>query len=548
MDMKIRKIWAIGIAMFAACMVILGMRVTVKAETYKGSCGEGINWTVDTETGVLELTGSGDGMLNWYLGGTGEGDPSPWHSYKKQVTTIMISDGITRIGNYAFSDCVNLTTVIMPDSITEIGKMAFYNSTSLKTIELSENLETLGDGVFKKSGMESIRFPQSLKTIGESAFYQCRSLVDVQMTEGLTTIGYSAFKLCDNLESIVMPQSVTTVGGEAFQYDYSLKSVVMSDSISEISPYTFSECSSLVRVHFPSNLKTIKNEAFWRCYKLRGIKLPEGLETIEWRAFRTTGVEHIIIPSTVKNIGGKVFEACDKLTKIAFLNPETSIGDGYFGVVGVSTVYGYEGSTASRMAINKGYAFEVITENNLWEDYEEEPNPFEDVEDGQFYYDPVQWAVRDGITTGYTETIFAPYDMCTRGQMVTFLWRTAGKPEATISDCTFKDVDSTAFYYDAMLWAVENGITTGYDAETFGPHDICTRAQVVTFLWRSAGKPEAIVSECKFEDVNSADFYYNAMLWAVKNGITTGKNETTFAPHDSCLRGEVVTFLYRAAK
>lgn len=269
----------------------------------------------------------------------------------------------------------------------------------------------------------SIHIPGSVQTIDETAFYHCDNLVDVQLEDGLKTICAAAFQFCGKLESIVMPQSVTAVGAEAFQYCYALTSVMMSDAITDIHSYTFADCESLVRIHFPANLKTIHNESFWNCKRLRGIKLPEGLEYIEWRAFRNVGVEQLIIPSTVKSIGGYVFEGCGKLEKVAFLNPEKTIDADYFGVVGVSTIYGYEGSTTSSMAIRKGYAFELITEDNLWEDYEEEPNPFEDVEYGQFYYDAMLWAVKNYITTGKTETTFVPHDSCTRAETVTFLCR-----------------------------------------------------------------------------------------------------------------------------
>lgn len=171
---------------------------------------------------------------------------------------------------------------------------------------------------------------------------------------------------------------------------------------------------------------------------------------------------------------------------------------------------------------------------------------FVDVESGAFYYEPVAWAVHNGITQGVDDTHFAPGDDCTRGQIVTFLWRAAGEPESASSVNPFKDVKKGSYCYDAVLWAVENGITNGMGDGTFGTDEMCTRAQVVTFLWRYAGKPTPAANSNPFVDVASANYFYVPVLWAVENGITNGMDATHFAPDDSCTRGQIVTFLYRA--
>ncbi|MBE6932816.1 MAG: hypothetical protein E7464_05515 [Ruminococcaceae bacterium] len=175
-------------------------------------------------------------------------------------------------------------------------------------------------------------------------------------------------------------------------------------------------------------------------------------------------------------------------------------------------------------------------------------NPFTDVKAGAYYYDPVLWAVNEGITTGTGNgTTFSPDMNCTRAQVVTFLWRAAGSPKPTSSYNPFRDVKAGAYYYDAVLWAVEKGITTGTgNGTTFSPDMSCTRSQVVTFLHRSAGTPAPTSSRNPFRDVASNAYYYNAVLWAVEKGITTGTGDgTTFTPEMVCSRGQIVTFLYR---
>ena len=172
--------------------------------------------------------------------------------------------------------------------------------------------------------------------------------------------------------------------------------------------------------------------------------------------------------------------------------------------------------------------------------------PFVDTYDTEYYYDAVVWAVEHNITTGLTETYFGVGESCTRAQGLTFLWRFQTCPPATTQATTFEDIDHSEFYYDAVCWGVENNITTGYNSTTFGPSDSLTRAQFVTFLWRTEGCPEPTTTENPFSDVTEADYFYKAVLWAVENDITTGTSETTFEPDKECLREQVVTFLWRA--
>ena len=172
------------------------------------------------------------------------------------------------------------------------------------------------------------------------------------------------------------------------------------------------------------------------------------------------------------------------------------------------------------------------------------PNPFTDVPEDSFYIDPVLWAVEEGITNGTTPTTFDPNGKCQRAQVVTFLWRAAGKPEPTSGNNPFVDVKESDFFYKAVLWAVEQGITNGLDAAHFGPYAHCNRAQVVTFLWRSVGCPSADADN-PFTDVKAGDFYYDAVLWAVEKNITNGLTATEFGVNTVCNRAQIVTFLYR---
>ena len=174
-------------------------------------------------------------------------------------------------------------------------------------------------------------------------------------------------------------------------------------------------------------------------------------------------------------------------------------------------------------------------------------NPFTDVPAGSYYEDAVIWAVDKGITTGTSATTFNPNGICTRAQAVTFLWRAAGSPEPETRAMPFTDVPVGSYYYDAVLWAVENGITKGTSDTTFSPNATCTRAQIVAFLWRSEKSPAAGTAN-PFADVKSTAYYADAVLWAVKEDITKGTTNTTFSPDADCSRAQIVTFLWRCKK
>ena len=171
---------------------------------------------------------------------------------------------------------------------------------------------------------------------------------------------------------------------------------------------------------------------------------------------------------------------------------------------------------------------------------------FRDVAADAYYYEPVRWAVEQGITTGTSAASFSPEGPCTRAQVVTFLWRAAGAPDVKGEANPFADVTPGAYYYDAVLWAVKNGVTTGTSSTTFSPDSVCTRGQVVTFLWRNAGAPAPTLDVSPFDDVAGSDYFRGAVLWAVEKGVTKGTSETAFSPMSQCRRAHVVTFLYRA--
>lgn len=192
------------------------------------------------------------------------------------------------------------------------------------------------------------------------------------------------------------------------------------------------------------------------------------------------------------------------------------------------------------------FLFSSVLSDKNYDGSESVALPFTDVAEGAYYADAVAWAIQNKVTSGVSATTFAPNASCTRGQMVTFLWKAAGSPEPKSLTTAFTDVKSGAYYEKAVAWAVESKVTTGTSATTFSPDATVTRGQSVTFLWKANNSPAA-ASASAFTDVAASAYYASAVNWAVEKGVTSGMSATTFAPNSDCTRAQIVTFLYRAA-
>lgn len=276
----------------------------------------------------------------------------------------------------------------------------------------------------------------------------------------------------------------------------------------------------------------IGTAAFSGCSKLGSVFIPDSVTTIKANAFYGCGLTSMIVPASVTKI-----EELALGFHTQYIGEYESIQplDGF-------TIYGYSGSTAE--SYTKQYGYERLRFVTL-----NPENGFYDVWDTEathWYYDPVSWAVANEITTGTSQVAFSPDDFCTRAQAVTFLWRANGEPQAENKSNPFTDVPEGSYYHDAVLWAVDSGITTGTTASTFSPEETCTRAMVTTFIWRNMGKPEVMAESNPFEDIDNGAYYYDAVLWADQWDITNGIGNGRFDPNGNCTRAHIVTFLCRA--
>ena len=506
-------------------MLDYGGKVTWIPATFKlteGICGSNMRWSL--ENGILSITGSGD---MYDFGPIFEDEEeeidapiAPWYKYHSEIHTIRMDDGITSIGDYAFMFMESLSEIELPSSLTSIGSHSLYGL-PITEIRIPEGVVDIGEYAFAYClDLTDVYFPSTLRSVGKAAFYENYDIerVYTPSLENWFQIQFTSFfstpfsKYTDTLlyvdglpvTDIVVPESVTVIGEGQFDLYSSMTSLQLHDNITSIGDYAF-DCD-------------------------RG----------------ANQMTQLIIPESVAYIGDGAFRYWSHLSDIYIMNPTCELGEDicfesncYFDeeldemVWGMTTIHGYAGSTAEEYAYEFNHPFvEMI--------------PFADVENDSFYYDPVLWAIENNITNGTSATTFGPNDQCMRAHVVTFLWRAVGCPEPTRTDNPFVDVKATDFYYKAVMWALENGITSGMDATHFGPMSYCNRAQVVTFLYRTMESPGVTTSANPFSDVASGSFYYKPVLWAVENQITAGMDAVHFGPDSTCNRAQIVTFLYRA--
>ncbi|MBQ6160831.1 MAG: leucine-rich repeat protein [Oscillospiraceae bacterium] len=510
------------------------------------------------------------------------------------LSSVSLPNSLEALGWEVFMGCDSLLSVTIPENVESIGDSAFYGCTALRSVTLPEGLISIDYSAFADCwSLAAIDLPDSLENISGEAFSNCYNLRSVALPESLAWLGSYAFENCDSLSAVTFPDSLTEIGWGAFSGCDSLSSVTLPASLKELPGEMFWDCPSLRSVVFPAGLESIGDSAFVCCDSLSSVNLPASLKRIGNNAFYACGgLRTVVLPKSVEKLGSWVFDECRNLKALVVRNPACKVlcyekeeyfysgddswenleqvrGDGnwsdtyeswYNDTLGLKSkliVYGphdAEKEGADMMTEVEEYDNSVYTYGYRYIENCAKTlnysfyatNVFSDVKEGKFYEIPVAWAYGRGITSGKDETHFAPNETCTRGQVVTFLWNAVGKPEPTITDCPFVDVKPGKYYYDAMLWALETGVTSGKDETHFAPNETCTRGQVVTFLWNAAGKPEPKSTDCPFVDVKEGKYYYKAMLWALENGVTSGKDATHFAPNETCTRGQVVTFLFNA--
>ena len=563
-----------------------------------GRCGDTARWEYTAATGTLRIYGSG------YMADYDDAEEFPWFVHMPFITKVVVED-VLNISYYAFQGYTNLTTVTMDDTVNRIEGLAFKDTPKLTNVTLSANLESIGTEAFLNSGLTRIYLPDGLRSIGtyafcntpltsielpdsvelaQGVFYDCTKLSSVKLPAELEEVNPLLFEGCTSLKSIDLPESLRIIGRQAFSHS-GLTAIEIPDSVTVIGDNAFCECMALEYVKLPASLE----EAGWCCFqdcdKLSTIVMPEGIDTnfgqwfflscdsltdIDFHTSPIIGMamyancngltnlnipdcvttisgfafdycenlSYVTIPASVTEFGAKPFHDCPKLKALAFRGDAPAFHE-YTFLDTTVTCYYPAGNDTWTEEVRQSYNGEVT-----WIPYE--VLPFTDVPVNQFYYDSVAWALDGEITNGISATEFGPTSGCNRAQAVTFLWRAAGSPAPTSTENPFVDVEKGSFYEQAVLWAVEKGITNGIDATHFAPNKSCNRATIVTFLYRAFENPAVETAENPFSDVPVDDWFTAPVLWAVKQGITNGMGDGTFGVNSICNRAQMVTFLYRS--
>ena len=524
-----------------------------------------------------------------------------------KLESLVIPDSVTAIGKSAFENCAALKRITLPKSITKLEALTFSGCAALAEITLPDSVKTLGEKVFSGcAALKSVKIPAEVTVIPTEAFFGCVSLESITIPKSVSHINERAFDGCTALKKVdylgsdtdwsqvtketgnnvldnaeksftrtdhehkytdtVIPPTCTERGctvhlcacgdkredsytpplGHSYkggicvrcgildpngdtqhEHDFILTVTKPTCLTEGFTTYTCScgECYTKDYVSAVGHKTQLQNAKTAGC--LTGGYTGDEVCTFCGKVFKQGSVifalGHDPQPARVKAptcnesgyTGDLICMRCGDMTQIG--NTVAATGHKFFG--GVCSVCGAKGA-------------EAVPE-------------FADVKPGAFYFDAVQWAVKNGITNGTGKNTFSPNDVCSRYQIVMFLWRAAGRPEAKAA-VSFADVKHGDIFYEAVQWAVERGITKGTSSTSFSPFAPCTRGQIVTFLYRSAGSP-AISGTCNFSDVSAGSFCHDAVIWASSEGITKGTSAGRFSPNEGCTRAQVVTFLYRAS-
>ena len=508
--------------MIASLLPATALAADIVASGTCGAEGDGSNltWTLDSE-GVLTISGSGD-MHDYVYS-------SPWHENGNQIRSVLMENGVTGIGNFAFFECISLTSMTIPDSVTCIGNCAFKDCSSLASVTIPDSVASIGVYAFCGcTSLKSVTIPDSVTSIGGYAFGFCTSLTGIWVDGGSSHYFSDASGVLFNKDKTVLAQCPGAFSG----------SYVIPDGVTSINDAAFVNCTSLTSVTIPDGVTNIGYEVFAGCTSLANMVLPNGVTRIGAEAFEwCTSMKNITIPDGVMSIGYDAFLNCKSLTNVYFTGTEEAwdgitIDGGNDALKNANIHYNYVSHTHSYKDIvtaptctAKGYTTHTCACGDSYVDT---------------YTDALGHAWDNGkVTKEPTETetgvkTFA----CTRcGET-----RTETIPATGSVDVTQMFTDVTKNWaYPGIQYCVTHGIMGGMGDGTFAPTGTTTRAQIVQILYNLEGTP-AVSGTTPFTDL-TANWYKPAILWAYQNNVVAGTSPNTFDPEQPVTREQIAVIL-----
>ena len=297
------------------CMALALLPVTAFAVQNSGKCGDGLTWSFSSG----KLTIQGTGAMDDYSSSS-----VPWATFRDQVTSVLVREGTSKIGNNAFSGMDKLTEVSLPDTVTSLGSNAFYRCTSLTWLTIPSSVTSIGDLAFTGCiALDNVNIPDGVTSIGSRVFAECSSLPSLTLPSGVTSIGDSAFSGCSALTNVNIPSGVTSIRESAFSGCSRLTSVTIPNGVTTIEKSTFSGCSALAGVAIPSRVTSIGESAFAGCSALTSMTIPDSVTTIGASAFSgCTGLTSLTVSTGLTSVGGQAFEGCRSLKDIYYNGTE----------------------------------------------------------------------------------------------------------------------------------------------------------------------------------------------------------------------------------
>lgn len=444
--------------------------------------------------------------------------------------------------NGTLTDCSDLSgdlvipTTVEGITITSIADRAFYGQEKLTSVSVPSSVKSVGDQVFQKClALKTVTLSEGVETLGKNAFCYCYSLSSVSLPTTLQKVDDNAFQKCIALKSITVPSGVDSIGNNAFENCTNLTTVSLPATVVSIGEYAFSGCEKLTSINLPTGINALNTAVFNGCSALRQVIVPSGVQRIYNLAFRNcSSLQKLSLPDSIQSIGGNAFDGCsDNMT---FYVNAGSYPQAFASANGITFVLGTLDSGSNNNSGNNS-----TTEPDTYPE-----TPFTDVQN-HWAKDYIEWAYYHSYFNGDSATKFLPNEAMDRAMLVTVLYNIEGRPTVSTMS-SFKDVKSSAYYADPVAWAAKNGIVSGYEDNTFRPTQKITRQEMAIMLYNYA-KYKGMNLTAKgdltqFKDNSKvASFAGTQMTWAVGSGIIGGIGNGLLDPRGEATRAQGTVML-----